>query len=109
MKIEVGKFYKTRNGKKATIYDTDIDSNFCIHGSINNRYQARWTTKGVAYYFHSIFGGPDDIISEWVEPRPRLKAYLNVDNNTIMMLPLDQITTIYLKRLPHLDEPESQE
>jgi len=71
MYIEVGMFYKTRNGLKVRIYATDGTDSTAIHGAVLNL-KEKWTP----YQWFS--GGecqmgsnwPMDIVSEWVEPHP---------------------------------------
>lgn len=64
MNIEVGKFYKTRNGCKVRIYATDGE----IHGAIflGNEWLIRtWCADGS---FMKILTHDSDIVSEWEEP-----------------------------------------
>jgi hypothetical protein len=76
MKIEVGKFYKTRSGFKARIYATDGKSDLPIHGAIFEYESwdiATWTLTGA-----NLIGGQPfwaDLIEEWIEsPAPELKS-----------------------------------
>lgn len=69
MKIEAGKFYRTREGKKARIYATDgngLDSS--VHGAIllprNQWGLCMWNENG--RYF-SDEENENDLVSEWVD------------------------------------------
>jgi hypothetical protein len=69
LKLEAGKFYKTRDGRRA--YVAAVLENPLGHvgeyhaaGFIGN-YHCFWTING-RNYLHS---GPSDLIEEWREPR----------------------------------------
>jgi len=67
MKIESGKYYKTRDGRKARIYATDGDGDYPICGAIldDNGWQpAIWDSKGRGYA-KVMLQSAIDIISEW--------------------------------------------
>lgn len=73
MKIEVGKFYKTREGEKVRIYAVDGHSESAIHGAIyqDGGYMGEcWTADG--HYFSDFPRITDgfDIVSEWEELVP---------------------------------------
>lgn len=71
LKIEVGKFYKDRVGRKVRIYATDGLGDYPIHGARLHKNVwcvARWTRKGKLYIGETH---PDDIVSEWVAKHPR--------------------------------------
>jgi len=91
MKIEVGKFYKTRDGRKARIYAVDGGSDTPVHGAILgpgrgwNTYV--WNNSGINYYSR-----PDDceLISEWTDKpevdwsaMPRWAEWYAIDGNGI--------------------------
>ena len=66
--IELGKFYKTRDGMKVRIYDVDGSPDYPIHGAI--LWDAgwgveQWTKEG--FYFWPEGECQADIISEWEE------------------------------------------
>lgn len=68
LKIEVGKFYKTRDGHKVRIYATDGAREICaIHGA----YLMPIGWDNSAWYSNgSFYGNVDsefDIISEWID------------------------------------------
>lgn len=70
MKIEVGKFYRTRDGRKAGIYRTDANhSEYSIHGYVvelnGDEYSSSWYSDG--RYFPTWEHGAD-LIEEWQEP-----------------------------------------
>lgn len=65
MKIEVGKFYRTRDGHKVRIYATDGSGLFPVHGAIyyDDEWSiSTWTSDGL-----NMRGNESgiDIISEW--------------------------------------------
>lgn len=67
MKIEPGKFYKTRDGRKVRIYATDGCDDWPIHGAtlINCGWQlCRWDSQGRAKV-HTLLSITADIIGEW--------------------------------------------
>ena len=70
MKLEIGKFYKTRGGHKVRIYATDGADNK-IHGAILSRDGWRatnWQADGT-YLINTDDAW--DIIAEWKEPKLR--------------------------------------
>lgn len=73
MKLEVGKFYKTRSGKKAKVCDKIEDFFIGVEflSNVSGYSLHRWSHSGVDSF------GPesDDLISEWEEP---LKFETNV-------------------------------
>lgn len=67
LKIESGKFYRTRNGHKVRIYATDGGGEYPVHGAIyldDGVWISRtWTSNG---FYSSIDDTSDsDLISEW--------------------------------------------
>lgn len=71
--IQVGKFYRTRGGRKARIYSTDAgtDAAAMIHGAIRSRGGDLWVQQGWALDGSVCESQTDDdIIGEWVEPHP---------------------------------------
>lgn len=73
MKIEAGKFYKTRNGDKACvvgIIPDELGLSYPVMGygirKNGGGYSATWTLEGM----HSVTQGPDefDLVEEWKEP-----------------------------------------
>lgn len=70
LKIEVGKFYRTRDNKKARIYATDAGREFAVHGAvycenINAWVPRRWHISGREYPQEEF---NFDLIWEWEEP-----------------------------------------
>ena len=69
MKIEKGKFYKTRDGRKVEILKTDAKSMHPIVGLItysdDDELCAHWSDNGV--YLKNAYKSSCDIISEWEE------------------------------------------
>lgn len=67
MKIEVGKFYRAKNGDKARIYATDGGRNSQIHGAVlesDGRWVIVWWSKDGKCMHNTWF----DLIAEWKEP-----------------------------------------
>lgn len=114
MKIEAGKFYKTRNGQKAYIYATNApDSERPIHGYVV------WSDGEIRLYSWTALGGfwdngdkpgkyGPDLISEWVEPAKKLYAYLGAQSQVFMYEENNIHEVLDVKRLPHLDTPEEK-
>lgn len=67
MKIEPGKFYKTRDGRKARVYAVEVEGTYPIHGAHlrDGVWHADVWTKagGINTYANTPFNG--DIVSEW--------------------------------------------
>lgn len=66
LKIEVGKFYKTRDGRKVRIYSTDSGGRYPIHGAV--RFDKGWSMNTWQENGSEVLGTreyDDDIISEW--------------------------------------------
>lgn len=84
MKIEKDKFYKTRAGNKVRIYATDGLNLYPVHGAVllaGFWAPIQWTSLGKFYERGDADG---DIISEWEEPKPKLKAWiLACDDNPL--------------------------
>jgi len=69
MKIEAGKLYLTRNGKKVRIYATDVEGELPVHGAVYrpeyNRWDVNaWRENGIDEDYVSDY----DIIGECKEP-----------------------------------------
>lgn len=67
MKIEVGKFYRAKNGDKARIYATDGGLNSQIHGAVlqsDGRWVIVWWLKDGKCMNNTWF----DLVAEWIEP-----------------------------------------
>lgn len=76
LKIEVGKFYKTRGGQKARIYATDCGGTYLIHGEVLRR-DSRWQCRsftGCGEDGGRLPSG-DDIVAEWVDDPPVVKDW----------------------------------
>lgn len=70
LKIEAGKFYRTRDGRKAGIYRTDVNHpEYSIHGYVIDsdgvEYSLNWRSNG---RISSIEEFKIDLIEEWKEP-----------------------------------------
>lgn len=68
MNIEPGKFYRTRDGKKARIYATDGGSPYQIHGAVQCDevwVSHTWTKDGI--FREGTLQADSDLISEWRE------------------------------------------
>lgn len=69
MKIEVGKFYKTRDGRKVRIYAIEEKGEHPIHGAVFDGHiwiSTSFTIIGI-FHAHNI-DSDSDIVSEWQEP-----------------------------------------
>lgn len=66
MKIEAGKYYKTRAGNKARVYATDGHGDFPAHGAvlIDGWRLEKWTLDGKAIPRGTY---PTDLVSEWTD------------------------------------------
>lgn len=68
MKIETGKFYKTRDGRKVGPMVVLDNSSLFANGSPNGGLYKTWSIRGKAVNYP---GGTIDLIAEWTdEPRP---------------------------------------
>lgn len=65
LKIEVGKFYRTKSGKKARIYSTDGNDSDLIHGAYLGK--KGWTACVWANNGKAVVDDNNSIISEWQE------------------------------------------
>jgi len=68
MKIETGKHYRTRDGKKVLILANDTTGSYSIVGvaySGSKKTALSWTGDGM--YFVGCGLSPNDIVSEWIE------------------------------------------
>lgn len=66
MNIEVGKFYRTRDGHKVRIYATDGASPYPIHGAIlntNGWSMSMWIADGIHHRGDTSFY---DLVAEWI-------------------------------------------
>jgi hypothetical protein len=84
MKIEAGKYYKTRDGRKAyvaAVLENPLGrtvTHKCL-GFVGDRYMS-WTDNGHEW---SCFGGnPSDLIAEWREPREWTVSIVDVGDGT---------------------------
>ncbi len=71
MKIEAGKFYKTRDGHKVEIYSTDNGKYRPVHGRIfgvSDDGNSLDAFKADGKYFESGNDDNWDLVSEWREP-----------------------------------------
>lgn len=78
MKIEVGKFYKTRGGQKVRVYAIDGNNTpHCIHGATQSPYGwVMYTWQFDGCYYKGYFGD-DDIVAEWRDPI-KLEGWINI-------------------------------
>lgn len=66
MKIEVGKYYRTRDGRKARIYAVDGREGSNIHGAVLNEIGWITSTWAITGQWVSAETGRD-LISEWID------------------------------------------
>ncbi len=77
LKIEAGKFYKLRNGKKARVDATDYHGSFPIHGClIPSMDFLVWTDQGKRSELQR--NDPLDIIGPWIDPPKPLEHWSNI-------------------------------
>lgn len=108
MEFKVGRFYKTRDGRKARVICVDALNNWPLVALV--------LTDGSEVYFDYNLSGrrhprdtyPTDLVAEWEDPRPRMLAYLGYDGSIIMRpsTNVDFVESSGCSRMPHLDEPE---
>jgi len=76
MKLEAGKFYRTRSGNIARVYATDGVGSYPVHGAVAESEGAwehlAWTRCG--RFNLERESSPLDIVAEWEEPKP-MKLY----------------------------------
>lgn len=65
MKLEVGKFYRTRDGQKVGPIKSRRDKVYPFHGRLDDTVSPSFTKDG--YYWRSELESPDDLIAEWVD------------------------------------------
>ena len=112
MTIEPNKFYKTRSGLKARIYAVDGGEGKNIaHGAILYDWgwaQDLWYSNGS---FLSLHTDDKDLVSEWTEPKPKLKAWLcsasSINKGVYYTQFSDKAPSDYIEwtRAAWLDEP----
>src|SRR5690554_5280196 len=91
MKIEVGKFYKTRHGSKVRVYTNDACGDYCVHGAILIKGEVGgeywrvecWTADGVYRKYNT---SDLDLIAEWTEPLDFDPSCLPAWANWIVMI-----------------------
>jgi len=75
MKFEIGKFYKTRDGRKAQIFMLDNGAGYMLGVGLHANgiwFFNQWRCDGTIYIDSDT---PLDLISEWEEPKkPKLLA-----------------------------------
>ena len=113
MNIEVGKFYKTREGEKVRIYATDGHGGDTLHGAVyyDNRWlDQRWDKYGKCWQnidrSKSDGASELDIVSEWVEPKKKVKLYAYVvnDSGRVYLQRREMSEKAGVTRLPNLDQ-----
>jgi len=112
MKIEVGKFYKTRDARKVRIYAIDGGDGDPVHGAQfhDKEWLAyQWDDDG---NFVTDRDDDNDIVSEWEDPKPRLLGWITFDGalrfNSDPKMNSDKSGHERWKRAPWLDEPEEK-
>jgi hypothetical protein len=75
--IEMGKQYRTRDGREVRIYATDGNSEYQVHGATNEKgvwHVREWTSKG----WWRVGIGDDGLDLIEVKPRIKRTVWLNV-------------------------------
>jgi hypothetical protein len=82
LKIEAGKFYVTRDWRKARVDATDYSGDYPICGGIYDEdvdserpYSQSWTGGGIVVIGEEV---SDDIIGPWIDPPKPLEFWANV-------------------------------
>lgn len=70
MKIEAGKFYRTKGGAKARVYALDGCGEYPVHAAVMARCD-KWFPVTLDEFGQGGSGSLDSIISEWVENPPQ--------------------------------------
>jgi hypothetical protein len=78
MKFEIGKMYKTRDGRKAQIFMPDNGAGH-MYGAVSNDRDCwnlhSWYSSGEAHYDERGFEHKKyDLVSEWTEPKKMKKV-----------------------------------
>ena len=63
LKIKCGKYYKTRDGRKACVVFYEIDKNAPFKGLVSREDRTRYWTENGTSWFDSKY----DLVSEWKE------------------------------------------
>lgn len=113
MKIEAGKFYRTRDGRKARVYAVDgtLGTSSEIHGAVfhGGAWGARQWSKSGSY--NNTIERELDIVSEWAEPAPKLIAWVPVLTSlcngycVVRFSSADYAGEPGWRRAPWMDEP----
>lgn len=111
MKFEKGKHYRTRDGRKAVVHETNVESPHPIWGGVysgGNGFQpAMWDVHG----FRVDKGNPhgDDLVGEYDAKPRRMLAWKN-GIGMIGLLPEGESPDAlsFAVRCPWLDEPEEK-
>lgn len=86
MKIEVGKYYKTSDGRKARIYAVDCGGHWTIHGAVHYDgfwVACEWMSDGERFINTK---SQSSLISEWTEPLDFDPSCLPAWANWIVMI-----------------------
>lgn len=107
MKIEAGKYYKTRAGDKAYIYETSLPGlGYSIHGRVESEAFGislrGWYSDGSLYGDHKH---ADDLIIECKE-ESKMLAYCSASGQLYMFPEGSEPDMVIFTRMPHLDEPK---
>jgi len=86
MKIEAGKFYKTRDGEKVFVLGVLVQNPISeevaedwqpVVGQFGSGYEDRWSQNG--QYETHVIGGSHDLVEEWTEPVPMYRPFASRD------------------------------
>jgi hypothetical protein len=85
MKICINKKYRTRDGKEVTIYRTDANGEYSVHGCVagSDGVEAleSWTSEG---RYYDLYEADDNDLVE-VRPRIKFQIWLNIYENNVAM------------------------
>lgn len=82
IKLEAGKYYRTRDGRKAFVSGKNpfSDTQCCICGFIEGYGSTSWTIDG--NYYSDKSDVAYDLIAEWKEPK-RIKGWVNIYSEVV--------------------------
>jgi hypothetical protein len=78
IKIELGKKYRTRDGREARIYAVGLNGDDMVHGAVKSSETDRWTIS--SWYNSGAWGCKRESELDLIEVKPRIKrtVWLNV-------------------------------
>jgi hypothetical protein len=93
MTIEPGKFYRTRDGRKAYVHRINDGGEYPIEGKIEGGYWTEWTREG---RWLNLENSPSNLVAEWTDPLEQLALLAAGKALDAAMMRLTLATTIDL-------------